>query len=77
MIIDFLQQLASKQDELLVSVLKIIDSIEVDQSKDGSPAWTTVKKSVAKDYANIVAFCQAGLDKIIADYPEEETDEHS
>ena len=73
--IEFMQVLASKQDELLVSAIKIIGGIEVGQG-DGeeSSAWNTVQKSVSKDYANIVEFCQAGLDKIIEDYPMEETD---
>lgn len=73
--IDFLQELSTKQDELLVSIIKIINSIEVGQGKGGSPAWDTVKKSISKDYDNTVEFCKAGLDKIFTDYPiEEETD---
>ena len=70
--INFMQELAGKQDELLVSVIKIIHGIEVGQSKGGSPAWDTVKESVSRDYDNIVAFCQAGLDKLTKDFPTEE-----
>ena len=69
--ITFMQELASKQDELLVSMIKIFGSIEVGQSGDGSPAWTTVQESVQRDYDNIVAFCQAGLNKLLEDYPVE------
>jgi hypothetical protein len=71
--IQFMQELASKQDELLVSVIKIIGGIEVGQGEGGSPAWDTVKTSVSKDYSNIVEFCQAGLNKLAEDYPVEET----
>ena len=67
--IDFLQELAAKQDMLLVSIIKIIHGIEVGQGEGGSPAWDTVKQSVQKDYDNTVAFCQASLDKILIDYP--------
>ena len=72
--IEFMQELAGKQDKLLVSIIKIIGAIEVGQEEGGSPAWTTVQKGVSQDYANIVAFCQAGLDKIITDNPIEEVE---
>lgn len=73
--IDFLQELSIKQDELLVSLIKIINEIEVGQGGEGSPAWTTVQKSVQKDYDNTVHFCKAALDRIIAEYPMEETED--
>ena len=73
--IDFLTELSTKQDELLVSIIKIINDIEVGQGEGGSPAWDTVKSSVNKDYDNTVLFCKAALDKIMVDYPiQEETD---
>ncbi|MCK5613174.1 hypothetical protein KAR91_65475 [Candidatus Pacearchaeota archaeon] len=70
--IDFLQELSTKQDELLVSIIKIIDGIEVGQGEGGSPAWDTVKQSISKDYENTVLFCHAALNKIMTDYPVEE-----
>ena len=71
----FMQELASKQDELLVAMMKVIESIEVGQGEGkGSSAWTTVQTSVTRDYNNILEFCQAGLDKLLTDYPVEETD---
>ena len=70
--IDFLQELSTKQDELLVSNIKIMNGIEVGQGEGGSPAWDTVKQSINKDYDNTVLFCKAALDKIMTDYPVEE-----
>ncbi len=72
--INFMQALAAKQDELLVSVIKIIGAIDVKHSIDegGAPAWATVQEGVARDYENIVQFCQAGLSQILTDYPTEE-----
>ena len=71
--ITFMQELASKQDELLVSAIKMINAIKVEEVIDGAgaPAWPAVQESVARDYGNIVEFCQAGLDKLLEDYPME------